>query len=237
MPHWIYSEFFKQMTSNVTMVVLNGPSPLTGDRIEEIADAIAVDRIGFFAHSSTDRLILDSPRVGSVVLCDPVVFPQFSPPFQMFSSEVSNSIPFLILRAGQSYISDDAVSSSPIPDYLGPSLPTDNTDTVTFYGMGHADLLDDKWADLGASTIPWMRGPINPTRSFQEWTFTRNSQEVSKARRSYRRNIAQRALEHFLGDEKMSVNAIPERRLEETEDVTSNIVSNVNDIEQDIDGA
>lgn len=199
MPHWIYSEFFKQMTPNVTMVVLNGPSPITGDRIEEIADAVAVDRIGFFAHSSTDRLILDSPRVRSVVLCDPVVMPQLSLSLQMSSTEVVNPIPFLVLRAGQSYVSNDN-GPSPIPNYLGPQLPAETTDTITIDGMGHADLLDDTWAELGASAIPWMRGPANPTRPFRDWTFTRTSQEISKARRTYRRNVAQRALDHFLRD-------------------------------------
>lgn len=234
MPHWIYSEFFKQMTPNVTMVVLNGPSPLTGDRIEEIADAVAVDRIGFFAHSSTDRLILDSSRVGRVVLCDPVVMPQLSLPFQMISSEVVNPIPFLVLRAGQSYASIED-GPSPIPNYLGPQLPAESTDMTTFDGMGHADLLDDTWADLGASTIPWMRGPVSPTRPFREWTSTRSSLEISKARRTYRRSVAHRALDHFLRD--TSPDAIPKRCLEEVKDGTADLVSGIYDAKDDVDGA
>lgn len=234
MPHWIYSEFFKQMTPNVTMVVLNGPSPLTGDRVEEIADAVGVDRIGFFAHSSTDRLILDSSRVGSVVLCDPVVMPQLSLAFQMSSTEVVNPIPFLVLRAGQSYASDGD-GPSPIPNYLGPQLPAMNTDTFTFDGMGHADLLDDTWADLGASTIPWMRGSASPTRPFLEWKFTRSSREISKARRTYRSSVARRALDHFLRDP--SPDAIPKRCLEEVKDGTADLVSGVDDVEEDVDGA
>lgn len=236
MPHWIYSEFFKQMTPNVTMVVLNGPSPLTGDRIEEIADAVAVDRIGFFAHSSTDRHILDSSRVGSVVLCDPVVMPQLSLPFQMTSSEVVNPIPFLVLRAGQSYTSFED-GPSPIPNYLGPQLPSESTDTTTFDGMGHADLLDDTWADLGASTIPWMRGPASPTRPFRDWSFTRSSREISKARRTYRRSVAHRALDHFLRDITSSADAVPERRLKEVKDGTSDLVPGIDDAKEDVDGA
>lgn len=229
MPHWIYSEFFKQMTPNVTMVVLNGPSPLTGDRIEEIADAVAVDRIGFFAHSSTDRLILDSPRVGSVVLCDPVVMPQVSLSLEMTSSEVNNPVPFLVMRAGQSYASDDGGGPSPIPDYLGPNLPSDSTTTITFDGMGHADLLDDTWAELGATTIPWMRGPASPTRSFLDWRFTRTSRELSKARRTYRADVAQRALAHFLAD------AVPKRRLKKSKKKAPNLVPAVDDLKDEVD--
>ena len=234
MPHWIYSEFFKQMIPNVTMVVLNGPSPLTVNRIEEIADAVAVDRIGFLAHSSTDRSILDSPRVGSVVLCDPVVVPQLSLTLQMSSSDVVNPIPFLVLRAGQSYASDDD-GLSPIPNYLAPRLPMQTTDTITFDGMGHADLLDDTWAELGASIIPWMRGPRRPTRPFRDWTFMWISREISTVRRTYRRNVAHRALDHFLRN--TSPYSISERCLKEVEEGTADRVSGIDDSKEDVDGA
>ena len=234
MPHWIYSEFFRQMTPNVTLVVLNGPSPLTGDRVDEISNAIAVDQIGFFAHSSTDRLALDSPRVGRVVLCDPVIVPQLSLTFRMTSTEVSNPVPFLVLRAGQSYATSGG--PRPIPDFLGPRLPSESTNTVTFEGMGHADLLDDLWADLGASAIPWMRGPVSPVRPFREWTPSpRGPQnELSRARRAYRAEVAERAVAHFLDD---SAYAIPERGLKQANEGAPDPVSAVNDAKEKVDDA
>lgn len=230
MPHWIYSDFFRQMTTNVTMVVLNGPTPLTGNRIDEITDTIGVDRIGFFGHSSTDLLILNSPRVQSVVLCDPVVLPQWSFPFRVTSSDVSNTIPFLILRAGQSYATN-ANGPMPIPDFLGPQLPIETTETITFEEMGHADLLDDTWADLGASAIPWMRGPAAPTRSFREWTFSANEKQISKSRKLYRTQVARRALEHFLPD------ASSQQFLKRVQHEASDRVSSIDDVKDDVECA
>ena len=150
MPHWIYSDLLNAMTRNMTIAVVNGP--LTGERVAQIADALAVDQVGLFAHSSTSRGVLESPRLRAAVLCDPVVLPDVTFPMTLTSPSVDPVGPILVLRAERSY-DDEGDDAPPIPPYIGPSLPEEVTTTVTLPRMAHADLLDDVWAEFGAQSI------------------------------------------------------------------------------------
>lgn len=230
MPHWIYSDFLDLLSRNVTIAI--APGPLTGARIDEIATALAVDQVGLLAHSSTDRGVLESPRLRASVLCDPVVLPDMTFPMTVASPSVEPFGPVLVLRAERSY-AEEGDDAPPIPPYIGPSLPEESTEVVTLARMAHADLLDDAWAELGAQTIPWMRGTAGPTRPFAEWTYSRRAgggSEVAAARRDYRRDVAARAAAHLLGD------ATPESGLKDAKELPADIVAPVDDAEDAVDG-
>ena len=181
---------------SVTLVVLNDPVPLTAAVVNDIADSLAVDAVGFFAHSSIDSSILCSTRINSAVLCDPVALPRVSlglgrPPV-IEPVLIDRPIPFLILRSSKAYGDSDV----PIPEYLVPDLPSGCVDEEVFPDVGHADLLDDTWAAVGPRVLPWMRGAVRQPQPFSEWSH--HTGGPAKIRAEYREAVAARAVAHIL---------------------------------------
>jgi hypothetical protein len=186
MPHRIYTQLFQELRKDVTMVVLDDARRVTARVAEEVCDALAVDSIGFFSHSSFDAGILTTGRVRAAVLCDPVVL--LPPPLD------GVDFPVAVLRAGNAY-GDPA-----IPAFLAPPLGNAGVASRDYEGMGHADLLDDPWAALGPQVLPWMKGAMPSTVPFAEWRFRRN--DLTKVRAAYRKDVARRAVALFTGGEK-----------------------------------
>ena len=194
MPHHIYSDLFRRMRSNLTLVVLEDVAPVTAPAISSIADALAVDRVAFLAHSSFDAAILDSDRVESAVLCDPVVLPTVDVlrGGGLRSWTRSGDFPVRVLRAG---LANSPGERSNIPAFLSPDVGAIG-DRV-FPGMGHADLLDDRWAEMGRTLIPWMSGAENPTVPFRKWSFGAKD-TVKGMRDEYRQSVADEVVGHVL---------------------------------------
>ena len=203
MPRRIYSALFRHLAANLTLVVLNEPAPVTLETVEDIANTLAVDQLGFFSHSSIDVDILQSARIRSAVLCDPVTFPRISvgddlgAGFGLVPPTVAKEMPFLVLRAARAYDGDGAPA---IPEFLCPRLPPDWTREQTFADVGHADLLDDTWADFGSRAIPWMRGVVARTMPYTEWEYRGSGVDARDVRRDYRARVAAEAVAHLLAD-------------------------------------
>lgn len=211
------------MQKNVSLIVVNDAVPITRDIVEDIADTLAVDTVGFFAHSSFDASILETPRINSAVLCDPVALPRIAIQLNTIQNSISNfdsvsvdsDARFLILKAGLAYAEDaetDEVmsnGSSPprIPNFLTPRTPADRTTSVVIHDVGHADLLDDPWANLGNRILPWMRGVSVPIRPFLQWKYD-GDRRVSLTRKEYRCRVARAASDHILGDDSSAQNFI-----------------------------
>ena len=203
MPGFFYSDLFRLMKQNVTLVTLDGRVTSQND-IKRVANALGVSDVGLMTHSSFDASVLGSPYIRSAVLCDPIVVPSMvgiplasSEPFAPTS--VDASYPVLAIRAERAY--DAKTVDTVIPDFLEPR-PKDggaNWRVVTIDGVGHADMLDDTWAGIGAKLIPWINGPSAPTAEFRAW-----SPEMAKPaalkniRDAYRTRLAALATEHFL---------------------------------------
>lgn len=196
MPRRIYTRLFEELTKNVTMVVLNDAAPVTAAVVRDVADTLAVDRLGFFSHSSMDVDILRSDRIGKAVLCDPVVMPSVTFEEGLSSSVVDADCPVLVWKAEKTY----DPSFTPIPDFLMPRFSAHDPIVRIFSDVGHADLLDDPWAELGQRSIPWMNGATSRMASFREWTFERNRNEANLLRSDYRKRVASSALAHLLSE-------------------------------------
>ena len=67
MPTLMYSELIRNLQSNLTVVTVNKPF-LTAETLEEVADAIGVDQVGFLSHSSFDAIVLSTAAVKRAVL-------------------------------------------------------------------------------------------------------------------------------------------------------------------------
>ena len=72
-----------------------------------------------------------------------------------------------------------------------------NSTEKMFPNVGHADLLDDLWADVGKATIPWMKGATSPSLPFSSWSLKETKKEKS-VRGDYREKVAADVLEHLL---------------------------------------
>jgi hypothetical protein len=201
MPRRLYTKLFALLGDHVTLAVLDDAAPVTATVVEGAADALGAEQVGFLAHSSFDAAILASKRVRRSVLCDPVVLPELDLRSGLTSPRVTARGDVLQLRAGHAY--DGAGGQAPIPEFLSPTLASTAVATrVTLPEMGHADLLDDPWAELGPRVLPWMRGASAPAVPFGEWTFQRGRgrDEVREARAAYRARVAELARAHLLDD-------------------------------------
>ncbi len=183
MPRRLYTDLFSELMPHVTLVVLNDLRPVTRDIVEEVAETLAVETIAFFSHSALDGSVLSSPVLHGAVLCDPVILPS---PILPFGGPVVRP---LVLRAGRAY-----EGSGGMPDFLFPKV---ESTMVTFEDMGHADVLDDRWASLGSTVIPWMKGPVRTRSDFRSWP-EQNQTSLEDSRRTYRSQLAQRAIDHLL---------------------------------------
>jgi hypothetical protein len=166
--------------------------------LDDVCGTLRTESIGLFAHSSLDMELLQSPRVRSAVLCDPVVYPsiQFLPQPGISSSIVSRDVPMLVIKAEQTY----AATSGGIafPEYLIPVGPVHTCERVV-ENMGHADLLDDTWAELGPRLFPFMGSRATPSVPFHAWTREAlSSSDARDTRRDYRRTVAALSSAHFL---------------------------------------
>ena len=199
MPRFLYGDLFQKMTKEVTLVVLNDAAPVTSDIVDDIANTLAVERVGFFSHSSIDSNILtNNDRVHMAVLCDPVVFPAMKfasiGGVEFTSPAVENDYPVLVIKAGKAY---NPKVSTPIPDFLGPDFENEQREIIVDE-VGHADLLDDMWAEMGTLVLPWMKGAMSKVVPFADWSSTNNKEDVKSIRAAYRDDVATWALEHLL---------------------------------------
>ena len=112
-----------------------------------------------------------------------LVTPDCDPPF-----------PVRILKAALAYTAE---TSPGIPDMISPRIIGNNTTVRTFEDVGHADLLDDTWAELGRTVMPWMTGVVSPQVAFSDWSATART-KASDIRRMYRRDVADDVIEHML---------------------------------------
>lgn len=180
-PPRFYSALSKKLQeNNFTVLTTHNWKPMYIEDIEEIADAICVDKVGFVSHSLFDPYIMESRRITCAVCCDPINIPfyrkRFSPEFQM-----------RFIKANKLYRGDIY-----FPSFLDPAV--DRTiDTILYENMGHTDILDDIFASFSKWTGFW--DTANPIpKSFHEWKYKdkdRFSVEVKIDRSVYRTFIAQ----------------------------------------------
>ena len=171
----IYSDLLKRMSTNVTVAAV--PGPVTANDIQQVTEAIGVDRVGFVSHSAFDPNILASPRLARAVVCDPITLP--------LTSAVDAFCPTLVVRS-ELLFDDDR-----LPQFNRMHIEGDVEEFV-FENVGHTDLLNDWWADVATSTKFW-RSTRAPATSFEEWSnVPRGRNPARDKRKTYRGELADR---------------------------------------------
>lgn len=191
MPSWLYTEMFENMKRNVTLVV--APPFLNDRRIDEIADTLGAESVGFFSHSSINPSVLTSRRLSRAVLCDPITLPKITSA-GMSSSVIQSSCPTMVLRAGKAYNTE-----VPIPEINSPVIEGDCIYNI-IDDVGHPDLLDDRWATMAAQTNLWPTVKTNRI-PFHEWKLQPKGEDDSfmkLTRSKYRKQVADCAIKFLL---------------------------------------
>ena len=106
---------------NPTVVVLNGADAVTASIVEDVAETLAVDRVGFVSHSSFDSNILLSDRVADRNIVRSGRSAVLRLGKRMGASGRTQSRQNL--RAGLAY---DASRTTPIPEFLSPKVSPDS---------------------------------------------------------------------------------------------------------------
>lgn len=188
MPTQMYESLFKLLERNVTLVTLTTLRPTSREFLEDVADALRVEKLGLFAHSSLNADVFESRVLHSCVWCDPITLPS------SLQLPIVGDTPTLILKAERAY-KDVA---NPLPDFVQPRIQGSDIEERWFENMGHACLLDDRFADYGATMLPWVEAPREKTSLFKEWPGVVKKDARRSLRQTYREEIAERSVRHIL---------------------------------------
>lgn len=164
MPRYLYKDVITRLEKDFT--VFTCPEARSMD---ELADAIGARTVALVTHSSFRPELLLSNRVERAVLCDPAMVPDAEESVRrgrLSPQAVRVPCPTLVIRTESAY------ESGFIPSAFDARLLADDLRTVTIGDAGHADLLDDRWAALGARASGMLRGKGVGRRRmapFQTW--------------------------------------------------------------------
>lgn len=174
-PTSFYSSLINEMNKkNMTILSIDDGRPLYKNDVEDIADAIHVDQVGFLSHSLFDPKVFESKRIKSGVFCDPINIPfrnkRYNPKFSL-----------CFIKAQKLYKGDIF-----FPDFLDPFIIRE-VETIFYENIGHTDILDDLFASFSKWTGFWDTADPIPKR-FHEWTYKDKYSRVDRSK--YRRFIA-----------------------------------------------
>lgn len=185
MPDFMYSDMINSLKTKYTIILPNS-KPITHMTVEEICTSLKVETVGFLSHSSLDPYILESKCLQKAVCIDPVSLPSISFP-QIHSFNIESASDTLVIKTKQSQEADIPF----IP--TGFELFITNAFEITYEDIGHADVLDDFWAQI-ADNIG-IRGlkEEDDKQSFEEWKL----KQPRKNRKKYRDMILNDIVQFF----------------------------------------
>lgn len=169
MPCELYADLLTQLSRGATIAVLRGGGPrvLWRADVEAAARALGVEAVGVFAHSSFDIDLLRSSVVERAVLLDPVAIPSRARGFALADRRLAARMPVRVLRAGLSTRGARAF----VPRGFRARVEGASVEEETFDSAGHADVLDDRWADVAARA--GIRSCPSARERFRAWVAAR----------------------------------------------------------------
>tara|TARA_B100001093_G_C26844221_1_gene1021991 strand:+ start:2856 stop:3581 length:726 start_codon:yes stop_codon:yes gene_type:complete len=186
MPRFFYNEFVSDLKKNFTIVTIEGLDPIKPQDIDDVADAIKTDTLAYISHSSFEPEILESKRINTAIMLDPISIPKVS--FNgVEQHSVSFDYPALVIKAGKLY---DA--KAPLPEWQNIEMNGD-VKYETYEDVGHPDILDDNWANIAKQIGLWemVEGEM---MSFKDWKLN-GKNSIPQIRKQYRKDTSRRISE------------------------------------------
>lgn len=183
----VYGQLLRTMGENVTVAVV--PGAVTTGTVDALTTELGVDRIGLVAHAACDPSLLRSRRVCRAALIDPIARPMLN--------SVQTATPTLVVRT------ELLETDERFPDFHRMLVRGDAVRESTWVDVGHADVLDDTWAELASKSRVW-RGARSQTVLFGQWdrTAVRDALAQRKqVRTDYRVGVANEIVEFLLQDQ------------------------------------
>ena len=186
MPNHMYGNIMNELKKNMTIISIDGIQPIGPKDITEVTDSLKVDSIAYMSHSSFNPTILETKRINSAVLLDPICIPDVNlNGVQQHSVNVD--FPVLIIRAEKLYDTDN-----PLPNWQEINIKGNNVEDEIYDGVGHPDILDDIWGNIAQKIGLWGTAQ-GKKMSFKEWKFD-NKNTVPLIRKDFRKYVSERAL-------------------------------------------
>ena len=138
----MYNDFLKLLKPHFTIILPNG-KPLMESHFDEIVETLNVDKVGLLSHSSFDYRILEKSNVEGAICIDPVSLPSSFSFTNVSPQHISPHCKTMIIKTNKSQ-----ESNIPFIPY-GFNLEVESKDLVEYPMIGHVDLLDDMWANVG----------------------------------------------------------------------------------------
>ena len=189
MPQFFYSNLINDIKKNFSIIEITDYKPIIKRDIYDIIDALSVTSIGYVSHSSFNPEVLETSKINSAVLIDPICVPTISPSgFQ--TRDIYVKYPVQIFYAEKLLISD-----APLPEWQKPNFYGDINNVIA-KDVGHPDILDNFWADFAKRLNLWGTAENNLI-NFNEWSYS-SSNTIKQTRKEYRKFIASQCIE-FIG--------------------------------------
>lgn len=181
MPSLFYNDFVNLIKKNISVITIDGFSPITEETIDEVCEALRVDKIGYLGHSSFFPEVLNNKNIENAILIDPINLPWIN--FQGLSNTIINvKYPILVIRAGKLYN-----GSKTLPQWQDPDFRCVIED-ITYEDVGHPDILDNFWANIAKNIGLWEMAETEKM-DFKNWKFNVKT-EIPKKRKNYRKFLA-----------------------------------------------
>ena len=138
MPSRFYNNFLNKLKKNNTIITYNNLQQLNRDSINDVTEAIGVDKISYVSHSSFDSDILNNEIINKAVLLDPITVPNIN--FNgIEKNQIKPKFSILIIKAEKLYKTE-----TPLPDWQEIEFLDNQLVTEEYYeNVGHTDILDD----------------------------------------------------------------------------------------------
>ena len=188
MPSQFYNNFLNKLKKNNTVITFNNFQQLNSESINDVAEAIGVDKISYVSHSSFNSDILNNEIINNAVLLDPITIPNVN--FNGIERhQIEPKFPILIIKAEKLYNTE-----TPLPNWQEIEFIDNNLVTEEYYeNVGHPDILDDTWSNFAKNLNLWetTKGEIV---EFDKWKLNHKN-SITNTRNKYREYVANKTIE------------------------------------------
>tara|TARA_B100000579_G_scaffold234186_1_gene191952 strand:+ start:6647 stop:7417 length:771 start_codon:yes stop_codon:yes gene_type:complete len=192
MPRHFYNELIDNLKKTMSVVTIDGLNPITPKDIADVVNTLKVDTIAYMSHSSFNPEVLETDKINSAVLVDPICIPSIDYN-GVHKPAVDVDYPVLVLRAEKLYKTE-----VPLPEWQELEINGEDISDEMSEGVGHPDILDDLWGEVAIKLGLWGTAE-RESMNFKDWKFdTENS--IPKLRKNYREKTSKRALEFINGE-------------------------------------